>query len=78
VKARVYVTLRKAVLDPQGEAVRRGLGSLGYDEVSSVRIGKFLELELDGARDAAEKRLREMCQKLLANTVIEDFRFEID
>lgn len=77
-KARVYVTLRKDVLDPQGEAVRRGLGSLGYDEVSSVRIGKFLELELDGARDAAEKRLREMCQKLLANTVIEDFRFEID
>jgi len=78
VKARVYVTLRKDVLDPQGEAVRRGLGSLGFAEVTDVRIGKFVEMELGGGREEATKRIDEMCKKLLANLVIEDYRFEID
>ena len=54
-KARVYVTLRRDVLDPQGEAVRRGLASLGHDEVSTVRVGKYIEIELGGDRAQAEK-----------------------
>lgn len=77
-KARVYVTLRPDVLDPQGEAVRRGLASLGYGEVSSVRIGKYLELEIAGERPDVERKVREMCEKLLANPVLEDFRFEVE
>jgi phosphoribosylformylglycinamidine synthase PurS subunit len=77
-KAIVYVTLRESVLDPQGHAVRGALHSLGFDEVKEVRIGKYLEVNLDTAdRAQAEERVREMCEKLLANTVIEDYRFEI-
>jgi len=76
-KARVVVTLKKSVLDPQGLAVGRALGSLGFKEVKDVRLGKIIELELD-ARDAAEakKRVQDMCEKLLANTVIEEYRVE--
>jgi phosphoribosylformylglycinamidine synthase len=77
-KANVYVTLKREVLDPQGDAVRRALGSLGFEGVKSVRVGKLIELEVDTAdRPAAEQELRAMCQKLLANPVIEDFRFEL-
>ncbi len=76
-RAKVYVTLRRDVLDPQGEAVRRGLVSLGHSDVSEVRVGKYIEIEMGGSPAAAEARLREMCEKLLANTVIEDYRFEI-
>jgi phosphoribosylformylglycinamidine synthase subunit PurS len=78
VKARVYVTLRRDVLDPQGEAVRRSLAALGYDEVADVRVGKYIEIEMGGDREQAARRLDEMCKKLLANTVIEDYRFETD
>ena len=77
-KARVEVMLRQGVLDPQGEAVRHALAALGFDGVESVRQGKLIELELaesDPAR--AEARVREMCEKLLANTVIESYRVEI-
>ncbi len=76
-KARVVVTLKKSVLDPQGLAVGRALGSLGFKEVKDVRLGKIIELELD-AGDAAEakKRVQDMCEKLLANTVIEEYRVE--
>ena len=76
-KARVEVTLRREVLDPQGEAVRRALGTLGF-EAKGVRVGKLIEIEL-GATDRAkaETELRAMCEKLLANPVIEDFRFEV-
>lgn len=67
------------MLDPQGKAVERSLHTLGYQEVRDVRMGKYLEIELDAAsRGAAEARLREMCDKLLANPVIEDYRFEIE
>ena len=77
-KARVHVTLKPGVLDPQGEAVRHALGSLGFDGVGDVRIGKVIEVELDGADPAtAEGRVREMCEKLLANTVIENYAVEI-
>ena len=77
--ARVFVTLKRGVLDPQGSAVARSLHTLGYDEVDDVRLGKFIEVRLrEGAAPADErKRLEEMCRKLLANTVIEDFRIEL-
>jgi phosphoribosylformylglycinamidine synthase len=76
-KARVYVTLKAGVLDPQGQAVARALGRLGFDEVGGARIGKYIELELSGDRGAAAARLEQMCEKLLANTVIEQYRCEI-
>ncbi len=76
-KARVFVTLKRGVLDPQGQAVARSLQRLGFDEVKDARIGKYIELTLDGDRSAVEQRLRDMCERLLANTVIEEYRFEI-
>jgi phosphoribosylformylglycinamidine synthase subunit PurS len=77
-KATVYVTLRESVLDPQGNAVQESLHSLGYDEVGDVRIGKYMELEINSKdQKMAEQRVKEMCEKLLANTVIEDYRFEM-
>jgi phosphoribosylformylglycinamidine synthase len=78
VLARVYVTLKQGVLDPAGKAVKQSLHSLGYSEVSEVRLGKYIELQLE-ERDPARARakLEEMCRKLLANTVIEDYRVEI-
>lgn len=76
-KARVYVTLKRGVLDPQGKAVCASLHQLGYREVTDVRIGKYMEVTLGGLpRQEAEKRLQLMCDKLLANPVIEDYRFE--
>ncbi len=77
-KATVYVTLKSGVLDPQGKAVASALGSLGFAEVADVRQGKFIEIELkETNKDAAKRRIEEMCQKLLANTVIEDYKFDI-
>jgi phosphoribosylformylglycinamidine synthase PurS subunit len=77
-KMRVYVTLKRGVLDPQGSAVGRALHTMGYDEVEDVRLGKYIEVTLkDGLNEAeAKRRVDEMCKKLLANTVIEDYRFE--
>jgi phosphoribosylformylglycinamidine synthase len=78
-KARVFVTLKRGVLDPQGSAVNRALHAMGYGEVSDVRLGKVVELTLDGNVAEADERARieEMCKKLLANTVIEDYRIEL-
>jgi len=76
--ARIYVTPRADVLDPQGSAVGNALHSLGFDEVGEVRVGRYLEVELNGQDPAAaESRLTAMCEKLLANPVVEDFSFEI-
>jgi phosphoribosylformylglycinamidine synthase len=77
-KARVFVTLKSGVLDPQGQAVAKTLRRLGFDDVADVRIGKYVEISL-GAADpaAAREQVTEMCRKLIANTVIEDFRVEI-
>jgi len=76
--AKVYVTPKRGVLDPQGKAVEQALHSLGFGEVADVRIGKYIEIRIgEGAADQAEPRIRQMCEKLLANQVIEDFRFEI-
>ena len=77
-KARVHVMLKDGVLDPQGEAVRHALGTLGFGGVSGVRQGKVIELDLTGSdRAAAEADVRAMCEALLANTVIEKFSIEI-
>jgi phosphoribosylformylglycinamidine synthase PurS subunit len=77
-KATVYVTVKENVLDPQGKAVQGALHSMGFDEVGEVRIGKYMELNLDtNDKTAAEERVRTMCEKLLANTVIEDYRYEL-
>lgn len=78
-KATVYVTIKQNVLDPQGSAVQGALHSMGFEEVGKVRVGKYLELELDTTdRAEAESNLKAMCEKLLANTVIEDYRFELE
>ena len=77
-KARVYIMLKTGVLDPQGEAVRHALGALGFDGVKGVRQGKVIELDLTAAdKAAAEFEIKEMCEKLLANTVIESYQIEL-
>ncbi len=77
-RATVTVMLRPGVLDPQGEAVRRALGSLGFAGVEGVRQGRVIELDLAATdRSAAEAEVRAMCERLLANTVIESYRVEI-
>jgi phosphoribosylformylglycinamidine synthase len=77
--ARIYVTLKPGILDPQGQAVSATLGRLGFDEVVAVRVGKYIEVDLAGSDPAAARsRVTEMCETLLANTVIESYRFEID
>ncbi|GIP45669.1 phosphoribosylformylglycinamidine synthase subunit PurS [Paenibacillus sp. J45TS6] len=79
IKATVYVTIKQSVLDPQGVAVQGALHSMGFAEVDSVRIGKYLELTLDTSdKKEAEERVKVMCEKLLANTVVEDYRFELE
>lgn len=78
-KARVHVTLKNGVLDPQGEAIRHALGALGFDGVNSVRQGKVIALDLaETDPDTATTALTKMCEQLLANTVIEDYRIELD
>jgi phosphoribosylformylglycinamidine synthase len=77
-RVKIFVSLKPGVLDPQGKAIERSLHTLGYQEVGDVRVGKYLELQVEATSKAsAEVRIREMCEKLLTNTVIEDYRFEI-
>ena len=77
-KAKVHVTLKNGVLDPQGKAVQHALAGLGFEGVEEVRQGKFIELELSETDPAkAEAQAEEMCKKLLANTVIENYAVEI-
>ena len=76
--ARVYVTPKPGILDPQGKTVEQSLHVLGFDEVSDVTVGKYIEMRLGGAsREAADARVRQMCERLLANGVIEDYRVEL-
>ncbi len=76
--ARVHVTIKRDVLDPQGEAVAGALRSLGYSEVAGVRVGKLIEIDLGATPpEDARERVDQMCRKLLANLVIEDYRFDI-
>jgi phosphoribosylformylglycinamidine synthase len=77
--ARVEVRLKPTVNDPQGLTIAGGLHSLGFSEVDSVRAGKYMEIRLDASdKAAAETRVTEMCQKLLANPVIEEFSFQVE
>jgi phosphoribosylformylglycinamidine synthase subunit PurS len=76
--ARVFVTLKPGVLDPAGKAVERSLRTLGFEEVGQVRLGKFVELQVEETdKDKAKARVEEMCRRLLANTVVENFKVEI-
>jgi phosphoribosylformylglycinamidine synthase PurS subunit len=78
-RVKIFISFRQGVLDPQGKAIERSLHTLGYGEVQDVRTGKYLELNLEAnSREAIESRVREMCDKLLTNPVIEDYRFEIE
>ena len=78
-KAKIIVTPRAEGLDPQGEAVRQGLVSLGYTGVNHVRVGRYLELEVEGTdQELVSSTVRSMCEKLLANEVIEDFDFVVE
>ena len=78
-KAQVYVTLKSGVLDPQGKAIGTALSHLGFEGVNNVRQGKVIELDLDIAdKDEATKQVTEMCEKLLANTVIENYEIELE
>lgn len=74
-KARVHVMLKNGVLDPQGEAIRHALGALGFDGVTAVRQGKVIELDL--TENTTEESITDMCEKLLANTVIESYHVEV-
>jgi len=76
--ARVYVGLKKSIADPQGNAIKEALLSMKYPGVEDVRMGKLIEIKLkDQSKEQAEKQLKEMCEKLLANTVIEDYSYDI-
>lgn len=77
-RVKIYVTLRESVLDPQGSAVKDSLHTMGYSEVADVRIGKYLELQIDPSERDIDGIVKEMSEKLLANTVIEDYRYEIE
>jgi len=77
--SKILVTLRQSILDPQGKAVEHGTHSLGYERVRNVRIGKFVELDVDASsREEAEKITKEVSEKLLANPVMEDFSYTIE
>jgi phosphoribosylformylglycinamidine synthase PurS subunit len=78
VKAKIHVTLKKGILDPQGKAIEHALATLGYNLVGNVRVGKYMELELQETEKAkAEVQVKAMCEKLLANTIIEEYRYEL-
>ena len=78
-QVRVYVTPRKGILDPQGRAVEGALKSLGFSGVSGVHVGRYIVLEIEAAsQSAAEEAVKKMCDQLLTNPLIEDYRFEVD
>ncbi len=77
--ARVYITLKPTVNDPQGLTIKGGLHTLGFESVNSVRAGKYMEIQVNEEDHLiAEEQVREMCRKLLTNPVIEDFRFDLE
>ena len=77
-KATVHVTLKRGILDPQGKAIEHALESLGFRNAANVRVGKYMELDLDEQDKAkAEAQVKSMCEKLLANTIIEEYQYEL-
>jgi phosphoribosylformylglycinamidine synthase len=78
VKVKIHVTLKQGILDPQGKAIEHALDSLGFKNVGNVRVGKYMELELNEPdKVKAEQSVKSMCEKLLANTIIEEYRYEV-
>lgn len=77
-KAKIHVTLKQGILDPQGKAIEHALTTLGFTNARNVRVGKYLELDLDESdKSKAESQVKAMCEKLLANTIIEEYRYEL-
>lgn len=77
-KAKIHVTLKQGILDPQGKAIEHALDSLGFKNAANVRVGKYMEVDVDQPdRAKAEAEVKAMCEKLLANTIIEEYRFEL-
>ncbi len=77
-KAKIHVTLKQGILDPQGKAIEHALGSLGFKNAANVRVGKYMEVDVNETdRAKAESQVKAMCEKLLANTVIEEYRYEL-
>ncbi|MBS0168746.1 MAG: phosphoribosylformylglycinamidine synthase subunit PurS [Nitrospira sp.] len=77
-KAKIHVTLKQGILDPQGKAIEHALDSLGFKHAANVRVGKYMEVDLDETdRAKADAQVKQMCEQLLANTVIEDYRYEL-
>ena len=78
-KAKIIITPKKAVLDPQGKTVQHALEHMGYKDIGAVHVGKYLEIELTGSdKDSARKQLEQACQRFLSNPVIEDFKLEVE
>ena len=77
-KAKIHVTLKQGILDPQGKAIEHALDSLGFKNAANVRVGKYMELDLqEQDKVKAEAEVKQMCEKLLANTIIEEYRYEL-
>lgn len=76
-KVKIFVSLKDGILDPQGQTIGSALNHLGYENVEDVRIGKYITLEINNGENP-EKQIEEMCQKLLSNPIIEDYRYEIE
>jgi phosphoribosylformylglycinamidine synthase len=78
VKAKIHVTLKQGILDPQGKAIEHALDSLGFRTAANVRVGKYMELDVkETDKTKAEAQVKSMCEKLLANTIIEEYRYEL-
>jgi phosphoribosylformylglycinamidine synthase len=77
-KAKIIVTPKKAVVDPQGKTIQNALEHMGYHGIQAVHVGKYLEIEVTGDREAIRKQIDEACHKLLSNPVIEDYHFELE
>lgn len=77
-KAKIHVTLKRGILDPQGKAIEHALDSLGFRNAANVRVGKYMELDVkETDKTKAEAQVKSMCEKLLANTIIEEYRYEL-
>jgi phosphoribosylformylglycinamidine synthase len=77
-KAKIHVTLKQGILDPQGKAIEHALESLGFKNAENVRVGKYMELDLkESDKEKAQQAVKSMCEKLLANTIIEEYRYEL-
>ncbi len=77
-KARIIITPKKAVLDPQGKTVQNALVQMGYEGIGPVHVGKYLEIEVTGDRESVHRQIDDACHKILSNPVIEDYKFELE